>query len=611
MKNEQASRPLQSMAPLCLCAMLMLLFRAPIQAQSTTTNGVIDLTLDNLLTQVLEHNESIQSKLLEMEVSRRRASAEYGIFEPELFGSAEHVVNNRENTAEQESSQLSQQYSERNNVYQGGIEGLGPSGLRVRLGYSLRDLNNSLQGEPILFFGPRGGTNGEFQSFFGINLTQPLLKNRGHGATLAGIRIAALGSDIAYHEYRRQLMITLGTAEAHYWNLFLAQEQVRYFRDSVSTAEKILHDNRQRFEAGRSSELEVLEAEAGVALRKARLSDAEQKLYEAAARVLSLYSQTVLTTNRLIRAADQPQLQTAKLDFYEAWRTANEMNPDYQVQRFKVMQEGSRLGYARNQRWPELNLKGSYGLNGLGESPGDSWQDIEQRGFPSWTIGVELRVPLGGGIKTANELAAARMRVRAAELGLREVETQIANALDTAMHKIRSAQAGVQGYQTLVAFNQNLLDSALARLEVGRMESRKVLEIEADLLESRTSLAEALVQFQRARLEFELVQGATLRKRNLEFTQNELSKRTDALLRENGLTDEGYRQFVRGMQEDFERRQPPATIINTPEQIKARQALDEKLSAWPATNVPPAVISTNAPDRLRDALRKAMDELKP
>jgi hypothetical protein len=65
------------------------------------------------------------------------------------------------------------------------------------------------------------------------------------------------------------------------------------------------------------------------------------------------------------------------------------------------------------------------------------------------------------------------------------------------------------------------------------------------------------------------------------------------------------------MQEDFERRQPPATIINTPEQIKARQALDEKLSAWPATNVPPAVISTNAPDRLRDALRKAMDELKP
>jgi len=201
--------------------------------------------------------------------------------------------------------------------------------------------------------------------------------------------------------------------------------------------------------------------------------------------------------------------------------------------------------------------------------------------------------------------------VRAAELGLREVETQIANSLDTAMHKIRSAQAGVQGYQTLVAFNQNLLDSALARLEVGRMESRKVLEIEADLFESRTSLAEALVQYQRAELELELVQGAMLRKRNLEFTQNELGKRTADLLRENGLTDEGYQNFVRGLQEDFQRRQPPTTIINTPEQIKARQALEENLGEWWATNLPPAVIRTNASDPLRDTLRKAMEESKP
>jgi outer membrane protein TolC len=607
MKIEHAPYFVPSGAPFCLVALMLLNFGASLQGQPSTADGALDLTLSNLLAQVLEHNETIQAKLLEMEVSRRRARAEYGIFEPELFGSAEHVVNNRENTVEQQRNTLSETFDERNNVYQGGIEGMGPSGLRVRLGYSLRDLENNLQDQ----FVSRGATNGEFQSFFGFNLTQPLLKNRGPAATLAGIRIAAIGSDIAFHEYRRQLMITLGTAEAYYWNLFLAQEQVGYFRESVGTAEKILHDNRQRFEAGRSSELEILEAESGVALRKSKLSEAEQKLYEAVARVLSLYSQTVITANRLIRAVDRPRLQPAKLDFFSAWRTANEMNPDYQVQRLKVMQEGGRLGYARNQRLLELNLKGSYGLNGLGETPGDSWEDIEKGGFPSWSFGVELRVPLGGGIKTANELAAARLRVRAAELGLREVETQIANAVDTAMHKIRSAQASVEGYQTLVAFNQNLLDSALVRLEVGRMESRKVLEIEADLFEARTSLAEALVQYQRAELELELVQGAMLRKRNLEFTQNQLGKRTAELLLENGLTDEGYRNFIRGLQEDYERGQPPATILNTPEQIKARQLLDETLAVWPATNVPPAVIQTNAPDLLRDALRKAMEELKP
>lgn len=607
MKIEHVSHLVQIWAGLCFLVLWLPTPGACLPSHSIEPNSSLDLTLTNLLTQVLEHNETIQAKLLEMEVSRLRERAEYGIFEPELYGGYEHVVNNRENTVEQQRNTLSDTFDERNNVYQGGIEGFAPSGLRVRLGYSLRDLENNLQDQFI----SRGATNGEFQSFFGINLTQPLLKNRGPASTMAGIRIAAVGSDIAYQEYRRQLMITLSTAEANYWNLFLAQEQVRFFEESLKTAEKILLDSRQRFEAGRGSELEVLEAQAGLALRQSKLGEAEQKLYEAAARVISLYSQTVLTSDRLIRAVDRPEMKSEPVSFFDAWRTASEMNPDYQVQRLRIMQESTRLGYARNQRLPELNLKGSYGLNGLGETPGDSWDDIEKQGFPSWIFGVELRVPLGGGLKTANELAAARLRLRAAELGLREVETQMVNALDTAMHKLRSAVTSVQGYQTLVTFSQNLLDSALARFAVGRMESRKVLEIEADLFEARTSLAEAMVQYQRAVLELELVQGAVLRKRKLEFTQAELGRRTVNLLAANGLTDEGYRDFVRGLQEDYQRRQLPATAITTPEQVRARQALDEKLGEWWATNLPPTVIQTNAPDSWRDALHKAMETPKP
>lgn len=606
MKIEHASHLALCRATICFVVIVLLASSFGLYSQSSLTKPPTELTLSNLLVQVLEHNETIQAKLLEMEVSRRRERAEYGVFEPELFGGYEHVVNNRENTVEQERSTLSSTFDERNNVYQGGIEGFAPSGLRVRLGYSLRDLQNNLQTEPSFLF--RGATNGEFQSFFGINLTQPLLKNRGGAATLAGIRIAALGSDIAYQEYRRQLMLTLSTAEAHYWNLYLAQEQVRYFEESVKTAEKILRDNRQRFEAGRSPELEVLEAQAGLALRKSKLGEAQQKLYEAAARVISLYSQTVLTAGQLVRAVDCPTLSAAPMVFFDAWRTASEMNPDYQVQRLKLMQESSRLGYARNQRLPELNLKGSYGLNGLGQSPGESWDDIEKRGFPSWLFGVELRVPLGGGIKTANEFAAAKLRLRAAELGLREVETQMVNALDTAFHKLQSAETSVQGYETLVAFNQRLLESALAQFEVGRLESRKVLDIESDLFESRTSLAEVLVQYQRAALELELVQGAILKKRNLEFTQAELGQRTVGLLAANGLTDKGYRDFVQGLQDDYQRRQTPETVVNTPEQLKAREALDEKLSDWWVTNYPPPVIEGNAPDSLQDALRKAMEQ---
>lgn len=583
---------------------MMLVLAPTLLAQSVSENAHLELTLSNYVSRVLERNETTHAKLLEMEVSRRKARAEQGLFEPELFGSAERVGSERQNTVEQYATTFEDTFWERNNIYQGGIESLVPSGARVRLGYSLRDLENSLQNKYLY----RGATNGEFQTFVGISLTQPLLKGAGPSSTMAGIRIAALESDIAYQEYRRQLMLTVATAEAAYWNLYLAQEQMRFFQESLLTAEKILRDNRARLEAGKGSQLDVLEAEAGVALRRSKLSEAEQKLYEASSRALTLCSESVLSSNRLLRAVDQPQMRETRPQFFDVWRAAFDLNPEYQVQRLKVMQEASRLGYARNQRLPELNLKANYGFNGLGRTPGDSWDDIERGGFPSWGVGLEFRVPLAGGIKTANDLAAARLRYRASQHTLREVETQMANSLDTALHKLQSSAESVRGYRTVLGFNQNLLDSALARLEVGKLDSRKVLEIEADLFEARNSAAEALVQCERAELELQLMQGVILKQRNLDLSKAELSARTAQLLRRGGLSDEHFQTFVQELQQDYGRQPRDPWIVDTPEQARARQALHEKLAEPSPAKLSSGAAPSDPPDPLRDALRRRIQD---
>jgi outer membrane protein len=581
-----------------------------------------DLTLEVFMKRVLERNESLQGKLLEVEINRRKARGEYGAFEPEVFGSVSREANKRENTAEQATSQLSDQFNERNNIYQGGLETLVPTGAKVRLGYTLRDLNNSLQGKTLLqgLGGVRGGTNGEYQTFFGFTLTQPLLKNAWYPANLAGIRLAALASDVAFQEYRRQLMVVVSTAEASYWNLYMAQEQVRFFEESVATAQKILHDNRERLQAGKGSELEVLQAEAALALRQSKLSDAEQKRYEASNRVISLYAESVTGTNRLVRAVDRPQISGTNAVFFDAWRNAYESNPDYLMQRQKALQESVRLAYAKNQRLPELDVKGSYGLNGLGETPGASWDDVAIGGFPSWSIGLEMRFPLAGGIKGRNELAAARLREKEALVSLQEIQTQIANALDTALHKINSARDSVQSYENVVSFNTNLLATALARLEVGLVESRKVLDIESDLFEARNSVVDALVQYQRALLEFDLVQGVILKKRDLELTQKELEAQTTQLLQHGRLTDRQYASVIREVQLEYEKKSTPLRTTDTPAQASARRALGEKMAEWPLTNRPPALLQTNLPpagfkpdpyEKLRDATRRKIEELKP
>jgi outer membrane protein len=515
---------------LLLCACLRL--NAEVSNPAPAIPG---LTLSNLVQLVLERNETLQSKLLDFEVSRQKHLAEKGVFEPDLVGSVNHEVNNRPNNAEQQNTDQNTILHETNNYYDGGLESLIPTGAKLHLGYTLSDLHNNILPSGLFSGGLNSNLNQlEYQSFFGLTLDQPLLKNFGPAVTMAGIRISALSSKIAFQEYRRQLMTVVSTAEATYWNLYLAQQQQRFFEDSLQTAEKILNDNRTRLDAGKGSELEVLEAQAGVGLRRAKLGEAQQKVIEAANRVVSFYAGRAGGTNQFLRALDAPLLRDERMDFQLLSGLAFTSNPDYVIQEEKVDQELIRLGYARNQRLPQFDIKGAYGLNGLGATPGASWDDIERSHFPSWSIGAEFRVPLGA-TKVRHELTAAELQVQSAELSLQGLQTEIFNGLDSARHKVLSLRDSVASYQTAVEYNKSLLDSALTRLEAGKVDSQKVLDIEADLFEARNSVVESLVHYEIAWLEMQVLSGGLLQQRHLEITQDGLQRTTRDMLKNGRL----------------------------------------------------------------------------
>lgn len=503
-----------------------------------------ELALKEFLGLVLERNESLQIRSLEVRIAQKRLKAESGVFEPELLLGYDRVENKRENTAEQRRSSGVAVFEENNDIYTTGLEGLIPTGAKIRLGYTLRSLRNNLQ-DPALGVIYTNKPGEEYQSFAGISLTQPLLKNAWFSSTMANIRLAGLVGDVAFQEYRRQLMIVITTAEAAYWNLFLAQEQVRFFRESVRLSESLEKDNEERLRAGRGSELEVLEARSGVALRRTKLAEAEQKLFETAAQLSGLMSEVVNEAMPVMRATDAPKANPAP-ELADSGKAAFELNPDYLAQSKKLQQENIRVAYAKNQRLPQMDLKGSYGLNGLGSDPGSSWDDIAYGGYPSWSAGVELHLPLGGGIRSRNEFSAAKLRKEQALLMLKEIENQILNSITTTLRKLRTAENSVRDYEQIVAFNQNLLDTELKRLEAGKVNSQRVLEIDAALFESKNAVVDAKVQSERARLELELVQGSVLQERSMELSRKDLEERTLRRLRDAGIPPAEYRELPKG-----------------------------------------------------------------
>src|SRR5579884_3655405 len=126
------------------------------------------------------------------------------------------------------------------------------------------------------------------------------------------------------------------------------------------------------------------------------------------------------------------------------------------------------------------------------------------------------------------------------------MQTEIFNSLETARHKVLSLRDSVASYQSAVDYNRSLLDSAMARLQAGKVDSQKVLDIEADLFEARNSVVESLVRYQVAWLEMQVLSGALLRDHNLELSQDDLQRTTRDMLKNGHLqpTD-----FMRGNNE--------------------------------------------------------------
>lgn len=488
-----------------------------------------DLDLARLRSLVLQYNESLQMRLVEMQIADKAEAAEKGIFEPQVVASVDHTDSDRPNNTQQRANlgffaATTPNLTEKNTLYNAGLEFLVPTGTRFRLGYTLRQLDNNLQYTGVdtnrSFYGP------EYETFVGASLVQPLLKNFGPRATRAKIRLAALASEVAFQEYRRQSMLTLAQAESAYWDLYLAQEKARLGEESVRLSETIRNDNRVRLEVGKAPEIEWLQAEAGVALRRTRLNEHQQRVVDLGGRLASLYGATPRTRGATPRAIERPRLEESAQDYDADVRRAFEDNPDYRMRQTQLTQEGIRIQYTRNQRLPQLDLRASYGLNGLGLSIGRSWDNIDSQDHPAWSIGFEFRVPLGGGVKERNDYHAALLGKERALLGLKEVETQIFNGVDSAHRRLRLYAEDIRNYTTVAEFHERLLQTQLDRLAVGAVESRVVLETEERTSEARAAVIESQVLYRRALLELELIRGSILQARDAEIDRDTLRLRT-------------------------------------------------------------------------------------
>ena len=174
-------------------------------AGPTENTNVVELKLDGYLQAVLGQNQTLRAQMFGAEASRQKAGSEYGIFEPQLALSAMREANRRTNNTQEQASAGGQSFfDERNNIYDSALDTLLPTGGKIRLGYTLSDLDNNVNPYGNIFTQTNNVYTKQYQTFVGASFRQPLLKNGGVAATLAQLRLAAAESEIGFQQYRRQ-----------------------------------------------------------------------------------------------------------------------------------------------------------------------------------------------------------------------------------------------------------------------------------------------------------------------------------------------------------------------------------------------------------------------
>jgi len=505
-------------------------------------------SIEELRQRVMDANWSIQSKIMEYEIRRRTQEAAKGAFDPALQASYNYEDSMRPNTVEQR-RQLSgvPLLAEQNHLYSTSLETLTPLGGRMSLTASVSEFRNNLQQLTSGGFGATGEK--ETVTFVGVALIQPLLRDAGKKIATAAIRVAASETEQAWQEFRRQLMVSLSSAELAYWNVHGAARQLEYMRESLEVAQKMAKDAQTMKEAGKAAPVELSTASAGVEERRARIFSAQQRFTEARAVLAGFCGASVAEGFEVSTTAPPPPNKVTP-DVTGGLARAYVANPDYLGKVAAKEAEDIRADFMRNQKLPQLNLKASYGLNGLGTTLSRSADDITDTAFPAWGLGIEFKMPLGNR-EAKNRYAAALARQKNAENSVSDVRMQLGNAVDNAVQKVINSRETLAAYYRAIALNQEVLNSRTVDQKEGKADIRRVLEAEEDLSEAKLAAVSGLIQYRQALLEYELATGQVLENRGIAITKEELAQKTALLARGKKITPQQYEEYLGAVRESL------------------------------------------------------------
>lgn len=383
--------------------------------------------------------------------------------------------------------------------------------------------------------------NPAYSSIWTASYTQPLLRGFSIDSQRRQLEVTRVNRDISDVQLRASITNTVSNVRNAYWDYVFAIEAVRVARQSLELATKLVEDNQARVEIGTMAPIDVVQAQAEQATRRQTLVTAEnaKRTTELALKRLIVSGTDDPNWSATLDAVDRPGFQPEPVDVEAALQRALAERTDLSIAKKNIDNNMLTVSYLRNQTLPNFDVQVSYGVQGIGGTQlqrsntgvlgsqittvipggiGDMFSSLFSGDFPRWTVAFNFSYPVGTSTQEA-ALARARLQLSQVEAQMRQMELQVATEVTNAAIQVRNTAEAVQAAQAARELTQRRLEAEQSKFEVGMSTNYFVVQAQRDLIDSQISELRAVLNYQKALVEFERLQQTTLQNANVTLVQ--------------------------------------------------------------------------------------------
>ncbi len=482
-----------------------LIFIIFLSTQLLFSEEIQNLTLRSALDQSLQSNLNLHVERFNPALAKLEIKKSWGIFDP-ILSLGLHYQN--------EEMPLTRQYSiaaggleateDRNIFFSSGLTGKVPWGTEYKFDFtSTRNTSTFNQ------------FNSEYPQNASATLVQPLLKDFGFGSNLAYIRISKNRYKASQLKLKQTMIDLITQVKFTYWDLVFAYQDLEVKKESLKLSQSLLEQNRARAKIGTLPGLEVVQSEAGVAVREETILTAEHEIKDKTNQLKSLLLKDISShLEEKIFPQDSPSPLHQKTDPKEAIQTALTHRTDLEQAKIELANQNIFLKYYHNQSLPRIDLEGTLGLNGLAGSFGNSWEDLAEGNHPVWGAGLVFKYPLGNRTNKAN-YSQSKLQIKRSLLEIKRLENAIILQVDTTANKVETFWKRIQAATSSQKFAEEALQAEQKKYEAGTSTSHNVLEFEEDLAIAKSNKIRIEIEYLKALAEFEKVVGVALEKEDI------------------------------------------------------------------------------------------------